>query len=449
MCCATDGDGVCAELDLSRSTKALEPGLRVWHLAKFYPPAPGGIETHVRTLALAQASLGLQVQVVCVNHVNATGGDVTWKPLGRTQTIEDLDGTVRVRRLGRWASLARWDVCPRLLAMRRDCRQDRPQILHLHAPNPTMLLALALARPRIPLVVTHHSDIIRQKLLQFAFRPFERLVYGRAAQILSDSPTYSEGSALLKRYADKVVTLPLGLDLTPYLEPDQQAREHTAQLRGKHGQPLWLMVGRLVYYKGLDVALRALVEVPGTLLVIGTGPLAPALKKQADQLGVGGRVMWAGHASAAELRGAYRAATALWFPSNARSEGFGLVQVEALASGCPVINTALPGSGVPWVSPHEQTGLTIPVNDAGALATAARRLIAEPGLRARLAANARIRACQEFDHLLMARRSLEVYRRVLDGATVDLADSMNPAREAWAGPETRVNIVPAAHQLPR
>ena len=85
----------------------------------------------------------------------------------------------------------------------------------------------------------------------------------------------------------------------------------------------------------------------------------------------------------------YLAADAFWFPSNARSEAFGLVQVEAMASGCPVINTAIPHSGVPWVSPHEETGLTVPVDDPAALAAAANRLLTEPGLRDRLGAAGR------------------------------------------------------------
>ena len=84
----------------------------------------------------------------------------------------------------------------------------------------------------------------------------------------------------------------------------------------------------------------------------------------------------------------YLAADAFWFPSNARSEAFGLVQVEAMASGCPVINTRIPHSGVPWVSLHEETGLTVPVDDPAALAAAANRLLTEPGLRDRLAAAA-------------------------------------------------------------
>jgi rhamnosyl/mannosyltransferase len=109
----------------------------------------------------------------------------------------------------------------------------------------------------------------------------------------------------------------------------------------------------------------------------------------------------------------YLAADAFWFPSNARSEAFGLVQVEAMACGCPVINADIPHSGVPWVSLNEVTGLTVPVDDPIALADAAERLLAEPGLRDRLSLAARERAVGEFDHRVMARRSLEIYRDIL------------------------------------
>jgi rhamnosyl/mannosyltransferase len=74
-----------------------------------------------------------------------------------------------------------------------------------------------------------------------------------------------------------------------------------------------------------------------------------------------------------------------------------------------VINTAIAGSGVAWVSRHDETGLTVPPNDAVALAAAARRLLDEPALRDRLSANARRRAVEEFDHQVMARRSLALY----------------------------------------
>ena len=159
-----------------------------------------------------------------------------------------------------------------------------------------------------------------------------------------------------------------------------------APCAGQHGAPLWVAVGRLVYYKGMDVAIRALAAVPGKLMIVGEGPLETDLRRLAEEVGVAGRLVWCGRLNDEQLVGAYHAAAALWFPSNARSEAFGLVQVEAMASGCPVINAAIPASGVCWVSRHEETGLTVPLNDAAALAGAANRLLKEPGLRDRLSA---------------------------------------------------------------
>ena len=387
--------------------------LRICHLGKYYPPAPGGVETHVRTLAQAQAALGLNVRVICVHHAWERKVQRLGITLGGSHASEEHDNDVQVSRLSRTFSAAGFDVCPQLPDVLGRLEQSGVDLLHLHTPNPSMLLPLATLCRSIPVVITHHSDVIRQKLLQYAVLPFERLVYGRAARILSDSPPYAAGSATLQRYAGKLESLPLGLDLETFLQPAPAAEAHAARLRQQHGSPLWLCVGRLVYYKGLQHALAALQKVPGKLLIIGTGPLLGTLRQQAEALGVADRVIWHGHASAVELTGAYLAATAFWFPSNARSEGFGLVQVEAMASGCPVINTSIPASGVPWVSPHDVSGLTVAMNSPHELAAAALRLLQEPGLRDRLASAARLRAIREFDARAMGLRSLEIYRRVL------------------------------------
>jgi rhamnosyl/mannosyltransferase len=370
------------------------------------------METHVQTLAQAQASLGAKVEVLCVNHLDRLGRDVTWSRFVRTDHAEVWDGTVRLTRLNRWASLARLDICPGLFPWLRRHRH-RFDVLHLHAPNPTMFLSLTAMRSLPPLVVTHHSDVVRQKVLGTVFRPVESDIYRRAAHVLCDAPGYLDGSSILQRFRHKVTPLPLGIDLQPYLYPSPTVLAHRDRLTQTHGAPLWLSVGRVVYYKGLHNAIEALPHVPGKLLIVGNGPLVPALRELARDRGVADRVIWCGQVSSEELAGAYHAATALWFPSNARSEGFGLVQVEAMASSCPVINTAIPGSGVAWVSRHEDTGLTIPMNSPADLAAAARRLLDEPGLRPRLAAAGNHRARTEFDHLTMASRSLLVYKRAL------------------------------------
>ena len=120
--------------------------LRICHLGKYYPPAPGGIETHVQVLARAQAQLGASVQVACVNHASPAGRDLTWSRRGMTVTTTEDDQGVRVTRLGRSVHAAKLDLVPDLSRFFR--KHSSADILHLHTPNPTMLLALAAMRPR-------------------------------------------------------------------------------------------------------------------------------------------------------------------------------------------------------------------------------------------------------------------------------------------------------------
>jgi rhamnosyl/mannosyltransferase len=407
--------------------------LSICHLGKFYPPAPGGIETHVQTLARGQAALGARVRVICINHANRAGRDVTWARYGATQTVIEQDGDVEVARLGRSATVARFDVVPGLPRLLSDLQYSDIDLLHLHMPNPTMLVAAASLRLAVPLVITHHSDIVRQRWLRWLYRPFESLVYARASAIACSSAGYVEGSPLLQQHVEKVELLPMGLDLSEYTDPPALARVHANHLKGCFGETIWLCVGRCVYYKGLHTAIDALAKVPGKLIIIGLGPLERDLHEHARRVGVANRVVWWGYAKKDELIGAYHAASALWFPSSHRSEAFGLVQVEAMASGCPVINTEITGSGVSWVSRHEESGLTVPVNDPHALAAAARRLLADGALRARLARAGRDRALREFDHHTMAQRSLEIYdRATLRGKKIlAIEEPSRPALSRW------------------
>jgi rhamnosyl/mannosyltransferase len=376
--------------------------LAICHLGKYYPPAPGGIETHVRTLAQAQAKLGAKVTVFCFQHQPGP-------------TSHERDGDVEVVRFRRLASVAKLDVSPEMYGALHRVQAD---VIHMQAPNPAGILAVLAARLKLPVVVTYQSDVVRQKFLARLFQPLETKFYKRVKLILSTSPTYPPGSRLLSENRDRLLVLPMGIDLQPYLNPAPEHLRAAEALKAKYPGPLWVACGRLVYYKGLPTAIQALAHTQGTLLIVGDGPDQAALEAEAQQRGVRDRVVFVGGLPYQDIVPYYLAATAFWFPSGARSEAFGLVQVEAMACGCPVINTNIPNSGVAWVSRDNESGLTIPVGDVAALAEASRRLIADPALHARLAAGARQRAISEFDAPLMAARSLELYNRILQGPQV-------------------------------
>lgn len=407
-------------------SEGTEINLKVCHLAKYYPPAPGGFETHIQTLARAQVKLGAQVRVLCINSMNRLGG------LSQTTgTVYENDESVEVIRLRRLFTFARFDICPSFIKHLWAVVKDGYDIVHLHTPNPTMLIAwlitrviaLVVKRPHPVLVITHHSDIVKQRFLKYLLRPLEYFVYNQAACILVTSSQYIEGSKFLRPFKSRLKVMPLGLDCADYLNPPLAAQLYASYLKAKYGERLWLCVGRLVYYKALHVAIEALKSAPGKLLIIGTGSLEGELRYKAQQLGLENRIVWLGNVEGDQLIGAYHAATALWFPSNARSEGFGLVQVEAMASGCPTINANIFGSGVPWVSRHEKEGLTIPLNSAVELVEAAKRIIEEPGLRDRLVVASRERAVGEFDYMKMTQRSFDIYAQALNLKSIIPASS--------------------------
>jgi rhamnosyl/mannosyltransferase len=121
----------------------------------------------------------------------------------------------------------------------------------------------------------------------------------------------------------------------------------------------------------------------------------------------------------------YGAASVFALPSTARSEAFGIVQIEALASGVPVVNTALT-SGVPFVSIHEETGLTVEPNDPGQLARAVNRILDDESFASRLGSAARERALALFTSDRMVEETWHLYRS-LRGAGASDVRSILPA----------------------
>jgi rhamnosyl/mannosyltransferase len=171
-----------------------------------------------------------------------------------------------------------------------------------------------------------------------------------------------------------------------------------------------LTVGRLVYYKGFQYLIRAMRDIDGHLLIVGHGPLRDELEREARACGVNERVTFL--TSVQNVRDYYHAADVFALPSVARSEAFGIVQLEAMACAKPVVNTSL-DSGVPFVSPDGLSGLTVPPANAHALAQAINTLLDHPALSAQYGQAGRRRIEQEFNLEAMTRRTLQVYNEVV------------------------------------
>jgi rhamnosyl/mannosyltransferase len=344
--------------------------MRVLHVGKFYPPHAGGIERVVETLC--QSSRGL-----VENHVLVMNAS-------RATIQEVLDG-VHVTRVGTIGAVGSVHIAPALVSWLRRIPTD---LIVLHEPNPWALLSYAIARPPAPLFVWYHSDVVRPAL-QYAlfYAPMARFVYGRARRIIVSSPALARHAAALAPYQDRVRVIPFGIDpaawtaTTPEPAPERE--------------PFLLFAGRHVGYKGVDVLLRALAAGGARAVIVGDGPKRAEWEQLSHDLGLNGRVTFAGEVPDAELHRLMHACAALVLPSVTQAEAFGYVQLEAMASGKPVISTDV-ASGVSWVNQDQRTGLVVAAGDAVALGGAIDRLLGDAALRATLGAGGRARVEEEF-----------------------------------------------------
>jgi rhamnosyl/mannosyltransferase len=368
--------------------------MKVVHIFKdYYPPTTGGIEQHMRLLCR-----GLAGEIDVTVLVPSRSSRRKEEHLERVRII-------RVPEFGRYASVP---LCP---TAPFELRRLRPDVVHLHFPNPMGDLTYLLAGSKTPLVLAYHSDIIKQRAFLPAYRPVLRLLFKRVGRILVASEEYIASSPLLSEFRRKCALVPYGVDLEAFVPRDGEGTEIEC-FRRRHGNRLVLFVGALRYYKGLDVLLNAMTGVEGCLVIAGRGTEGESLKSMAQQLGIANKVVFTGEVSESRLRILLNAADLFVFPSIDRCEAFGIAQLEAMACGKPVVASDLP-TGVRLVNRHEVTGLLVKPGDPGALAEALNRLLDDPMLRSSFGSAARRRVEQEFSADRMVSRILEVYREVL------------------------------------
>lgn len=371
--------------------------MHVLHVGKYYPPYRGGIETVVEQLCRGLARRGVQITALVSNDNPAT-------------VEETIDG-VRVLRLGRTAELNSQPLNLRLVPMLRALRFDA---LHLHTPNPVGALAVLASRRPEPIVVTHHSDIVRQRLLGAPATSAQSLVYRRAAALIAATPKHIEHSSVLRKFEAKCRVIHFPIDALPYIDAPSTWDEQLPP--AWQTEPLVLFVGRLVYYKGADVLLEALSLTQGAnLAIVGVGPLSARLVEQAARLGIGERIRFLGAVPEDRLRALYKRASFLVLPSVAPSEAFGMVQLESMAAGRPVISTDLK-SGVPYVNQHGVTGLIVPPSDAAALASAMSTLLGNEAQALSMGQAARRRVLAEFHVDKVVEAHMDLYASLLRSA---------------------------------
>lgn len=371
--------------------------MRILHLSKFYPPDPGGLEHVVARLAEGAAARGHEVRVVA-----ATGSAWRRDP-GKRVTEPPRRGVVVVR-LPTYGVVWSQPITPGYLRAAR----WPADVVYLHRPHP--LADLAALAVRSPLIILHHSDVQRQRALRLAYGPLAHHVARRAAAaVVASAANLKHAEDLGPDGRAKARVIPFGVDEIRF-SPKEGITRPAAFPPPSQGA-VAVFVGRLVAYKGLDVLLRAIAGTTLNVVMVGGGPERPRLEALAAELALGNRAVFAGEADPDELPRFYRAADYVVLPSTTPAEMFGVALLEAMASGKPVISTAL-STGVGDVNVPDVTGLVVPPGDAPALREAMQRLATDADLRRSMGEAGRKRVVAEFTLDKMVDRHLALCEEV-------------------------------------
>jgi len=362
--------------------------LRVAHVGKFYPPVNGGMERVVQSLCTVTKGR-LDNRVIVFNTS------------GRTLR-EEVDG-VPVTRVATWGTAGSVPIAPALASHLSHLDAD---VMILHEPNPWALVSYAAVKPRIPLAIWFHSEVVRPSLqYRLFYAPIARPAYRAARRFLVSSAPLADHAATLRPFRHLVSVVPFGIDVDSWQATDGD-RQRAVEIRREAGRPIVLFAGRHVPYKGVPTLVEAAAPLDVSVVILGDGPMRETWMARTKAQSGRASFSFPGEVADHELRAYLLASRMFVLPSLTRAEAFGYVQLEAMACGTPVISTALP-TGVPWVN---ESGLVVTAGDVTALRAAIERLATDAELAARLGELGQARARSVFSMNAMADGLVSVCR---------------------------------------
>lgn len=364
--------------------------MRVLQLGKFYPVF-GGVEKVMYDL-----TMGLGCDMLCASADKkkepytlsiAGGGKVIVMP-----TLLKAAGTMIAPKMVSW--------------LKRNAGEY--DLIDVHHPDPMAGLALRLSHFKGKVILHWHSDIIGKGLFRILYKPLQNWLIRRADRIVGTTPVYVSETPDLKAVQDKTTFVPIGI--APF-RPEAEAADKIRQELG--GKKLVFSLGRLIPYKGYENLIRAAGYLPDDYKVVigGSGPLRANLQQEIDSLGLSGKVTLAGYMKDKDLPAFFSAADVFVLPSVTKNEAFGIVQIEAMSVGTPVVATKIPGSGVAWVNEDGVSGLNVNPGDPQAIAEAILAITKDEITRRSFSEGASQRFDNLFKEEIMINKITELYEK--------------------------------------
>lgn len=371
--------------------------IKITQVSRNYFPFFGGVESVVRQIVHSLPLDKFYAEIITCSNEN--------------KGYFDVIKNIHVRRCASLFEFKSNPISPEFIFRLSKVKTD---VLHYHHPFIFSAIAHFIARPKYKkLIATYHSDVIKQKHIMKFFQPIYEKFLTKADKIHVLSPNIIENSSTLSKFKDKCVVIPYGIDLAKFEKRDE---EKIQEIKERFpDKKILLFVGRLIYYKGIPCLIEAMKSVSkdAILVIIGEGELQAEFLAKTKEYNLEERVFFKGRATDQELINYYQACDAFIFPSIYQSEAFGIVQLEAMACGKPVVNTWL-NTGVNYVSIDKETGLTVEPENVAQLAEAINILVSDNNLRNKLGQNAKKRAEDIFSLPKVEKKYIEFYTSVLD-----------------------------------
>lgn len=332
---------------------------KILHVFKtYFPDAPGGVQEAIRAISRYTKDYGFRHSVFTLSP----------HPVPRDIDFEE----VHVHREKQVAAPLSCPIgnCGSFRELRR-MAEDADIILY-HYPWPFGDL-LSFGIHEKPTVVLYHSDIVKQKLTGALYAPLRERFLDRADVIVATSPNYVESSEILQKHRNKTKVIPL----TAVPDDEPEDLEILNQLDLSSGQFV-LFVGVLRYYKGLETLVKAARQVNCPVVIAGEGPERKNLQALKEQVGVQ-NIIFTGRVTNAQKKALYKKASVFAFPSNARSEAFGISLAEAAMYGVPMVSCEI-RTGTSFINLDKITGYVVPPNDDMSFAKAINTILSSPNL---------------------------------------------------------------------
>ena len=385
--------------------------MRILQLGKFYP-IRGGVEKVMWDITKGLADRDVPCDMLCAVLPDRR---VDWKDAPMQRSIDGMlafvmnkDNIVYCARAltKKYATM----ISPAMVrTLKKIC--NRYDIIHVHHPDPMACLALKMSGFKGKVVLHWHSDILSQKGLYRYYKPLQNWLIDRADMIVGTTPVYLDASECLKAVPpEKKMVIPIGVDPLP---KDNNAFQ---TIRKKYtGKYIVFSLGRIVPYKGFDYLVEAAALLPDNYVVIigGSGPGFAQLQEKIYTMGLHRKVEMLGYLADATVNDIFHSCHVFVLPSVMKTEAFGIVQIEAMSCGKPVVATKIPGSGVSWVNEDGVSGINVPCRDPAALALAIRDVCENKTSYPTYCTGARERYEKNFTTANMISKTLQVYEKVL------------------------------------